>query len=143
MYENIIWDEEKEASNYLEIAGDLALRSSCLRAKCGSVIVKGEEILGYDKDGRETYEFIEGSTNMHLFSRYRERREFGIKAIRKYIHRSARIKSIEKDGVIWAYIQLGKGASYILVNKYCEYRGPFEIPPSEEEISMWKKVGVK
>lgn len=39
-------DEEKEAINYLGIAGDIALRSLCLRAKCGSVIVKGEDILG-------------------------------------------------------------------------------------------------
>jgi len=32
--------EEKEAAQYLNEAAKIALKSTCLRAKCGSVIVK-------------------------------------------------------------------------------------------------------
>ncbi len=39
-------DEEKEALEYLVKAAEIALESTCLRSKCGSVIVKNGVIIG-------------------------------------------------------------------------------------------------
>lgn len=39
-------DELKEALEYIQKAADTALSSSCLRAKCGSVIVKDNTVIG-------------------------------------------------------------------------------------------------
>lgn len=39
-------EEEKEAITYFEEAAKVGLSSKCLRAKCGSVIVKDKEIVG-------------------------------------------------------------------------------------------------
>ena len=39
-------EDEKKARRYLNKAREMALGSSCLRAKCGSVIVKNDKIIG-------------------------------------------------------------------------------------------------
>src|SRR3989344_6850073 len=39
-------EEERKALEYMQIAKNIALESVCLRAKCGSVIVKDNEIIG-------------------------------------------------------------------------------------------------
>lgn len=39
-------EEEKKAIEYFKIASEIALGSCCLRAKCGSVVVKDDEIIG-------------------------------------------------------------------------------------------------
>lgn len=38
--------EEKEAVEYMNKTAEIALSSSCLRSKCGSIIVKDNEIIG-------------------------------------------------------------------------------------------------
>ena len=38
--------EEKRAMEYIDKAAEIALNSTCFRAKCGSVIVKNNEIIG-------------------------------------------------------------------------------------------------
>ncbi|MEK6938377.1 MAG: deaminase [Nanoarchaeota archaeon] len=38
--------EEKEALEYLKVAAEIALNSGCERSRCGSVIVKDNEIIG-------------------------------------------------------------------------------------------------
>ena len=42
----ITGEEEKEATKYIEEAAKIALNSTCLRSRCGSVIVKDREIIG-------------------------------------------------------------------------------------------------
>jgi len=39
-------NEEKKAREYIEKAAQIALNSSCERAKCGSIIIKNNEIIG-------------------------------------------------------------------------------------------------
>ena len=39
-------NEEKEAIGYFHIARDIAKQATCLRDKCGSVIVKDGEVIG-------------------------------------------------------------------------------------------------
>lgn len=39
-------EEEKKAMKYIDEAAKVALNSTCLRSKCGSVIIKNEEIIG-------------------------------------------------------------------------------------------------
>ena len=38
--------EERAAKGWFKIAAETALKSSCLRSKCGSVVVKGEQVIG-------------------------------------------------------------------------------------------------
>jgi len=38
--------EEKNAMSFLENAVEVALNSNCLRSRCGSVIVKENEVIG-------------------------------------------------------------------------------------------------
>jgi len=38
--------EEKEAINFIKKASEVALNSTCLRSKCGSIIVKDDQIIG-------------------------------------------------------------------------------------------------
>ncbi len=38
--------EEEKATEYIDKAAEIALKSSCLRSKCGSIIVKNNEIIG-------------------------------------------------------------------------------------------------
>jgi deoxycytidylate deaminase len=39
-------EEKKKAIEYMEKAAEIALNSSCIRSKCGSIIVKDGEIIG-------------------------------------------------------------------------------------------------
>jgi dCMP deaminase len=53
-------DEERKAMEYLDLAVEVALRSSCYRSRCGSVIVKDGELIGEgfnSPPGNETLEY--------------------------------------------------------------------------------------
>jgi deoxycytidylate deaminase len=39
-------EEEKEARRYMMVAAEVAKNAKCLRSKCGSIIVKNNEIIG-------------------------------------------------------------------------------------------------
>lgn len=39
-------DEEKKALEYFTKAAQIALRSTCQRARCGSVIIQNDKIIG-------------------------------------------------------------------------------------------------
>lgn len=41
-----IWEESQECSKFLNITKDIALKATCLRDKCWSIIVKDQEIIG-------------------------------------------------------------------------------------------------
>ena len=75
--------EEQEASAFMNKAAELALKATCKRAKCGTVIVKGNEIIVsiHNKD--------------HWNDRYAPRVPGGVNETQKYMDGSlqARVDS--------------------------------------------------
>jgi len=96
------------------------------------------DTFGRDKEGNDSFEYIEGLVKMVLFSNFQKRRGWARSKLPIAFHGTkVDLNTIKKDGIIYAYLKFDGAAQYMFVGMYREDIQLFEPVPEDIEISQW------
>ena len=92
-----------------------------------------------EQNDMDSFEWVRGRVQMHLFSQYSERKVLALNNLKETYGKDTEVATLEDDGLIWAYLYIQKSDCYVLVSKYLSKDPVFEEVPNNEEHASWRK----
>ena len=137
--------EKEEAKNFMDLAAIVANGSSCLRTKCGSVIVKDIEVIGYGFNSPPGNKRLEKCLKDDLPDGFKSDKTCCIHAEEKAI-----MLALKKDpwgitlpGSRLYFIRLDeKGEKTFAGKPYCTICSKMALDVGISEFTLWHEEGI-
>lgn len=93
-----------------------------------------------DPESTEEYEWIEACVRCYLFSRFEERKQFGLKKLRAAFNPNLKIYLVKENNLGYAYISLTKDrAKFLYIETYNLSGTLLEEVPTKEDLEKLSK----
>lgn len=138
-------EEEKKAMEYIEKAAKIALRSTCLRSRCGSVIVKDDKIIGtgYNSPPLDNPRFRTCLDEYKLPKNFRYDRTCCVHAEQRAIMDALRKNPKKIHGSRLYFIRLNKDGNKKRAGKpKCTVCSRMALDSRITEFVLWHKEGI-
>ncbi len=137
--------EKEEAEKFIDLAAIVAKGSSCLRAKCGAVIVKENEVIGYGFNSPPGNKKLEKCLKEDLPEGFKSDRTCCIHAEERAI-----MLALKKDpqgtalpGSRLYFIRLDeKGEKTFAGKPYCTICSKMALDTGISEFTLWHEGGI-
>ena len=140
--------KEREAILYMEKAAKIALKSSCLRAKCGSVVVKDNEIIGEGYNSPPGDKPLERCIKDELPEDFISDRTCCIHAEDRAIRDALKNNPDKIIGSILYFVRLDKQRDIVKINNiktgkpYCTWCSKTALDVGIVEFVLWYEEGI-
>ena len=137
-------NEETEAMKFINEAAKVALNSNCLRSKCGSVIVRNEEIIGSGFNSPPLNKPTNSCIKDTLPNNFKSDKTCCIHAEQRAIMDALRNNPSKILGSRLYFIRLGKDGKKIHAGKpYCTICSKMALDSGIFEFVLWHKDGIR
>jgi len=135
--------EEKEAREHMERAAKLAEKASCLRSKCGSVIVKEGEIIGAGFNSPPGNVKLTVCLKDRLPAKFKSDRTCCVHAEQRAIMDALKKNPSKLKGSRLYFIRLDeKGGKEIAGEPYCTICSKMALDVGISEFILWHDKGI-
>ena len=136
-------NEEQQAINYLEKAAEVALRSSCHRSRCGSVIVKNEKIIGVGYNSPPLDICLEYCLKDNLPADFKSDKTCCMHAEQRAIVDAMKNNSTELSDSRLYFIRLDEQGNKLKAGKpYCTICSKMTLDTGIAEFVLWHEDGI-
>ena len=140
---HLLGEKEKEAIEYMLKAAKIAENSSCLRAKCGSILVKDKEIIGTGFNSPPCNEKLEKCLKDCLPENFKSDKTCCIHAEQRVIFDALRKNPEKIKGSRIYFARLDeKGNIEKAGNPYCTICSKMSLDVGIKEFVLWHKEGI-
>ena len=136
-------EEEAGALAYIDQAAKIAQKSSCLRSKCGSVIVKGEAVIGSGFNSPPGNKPIDHCLKDDLPQNFKSDKTCCVHAEQRAIIDAASNNPGEISGSRLYFVRLGKeGRKETSGKPYCTICSKLALDVGIKDFVLWHKEGI-
>ncbi len=139
----LIGKEEQEALNYIETAKEEAKKSPCHRSKCGSVIVKDNEVIGKGYNSPPLGLKLENCRKDSLPKDFKSDKTCCVHAEQRAIMGALRVNSDKIVGSRLYFIRLDLNNNPMKAGKpYCTICSKMALDAGIAEFVLWHEEGI-
>ncbi len=136
-------EEKQEAEQFMEIAAEIAKSSTCYRSRCGSIIVKDEEIISQGFNSPPKNKKLEYCLKDNLPENFKSDKTCCIHAEQRAIMDALKHKSEKLPGSRLYFIRLSeKGNMTYAGEPYCTICSKMALDVGISEFILWHKKGI-
>jgi deoxycytidylate deaminase len=135
--------EEHQAMNFIDEAAKIALSSTCLRSKCGSVIVKNGKIIGAGFNSPPLNQAIDNCIKDSLPKNFKSDKTCCVHAEQRAIMDALRKNPEKIAGSRLYFIRLGEDGKRSYAGKpYCTICSKMALDSGISEFVLWHEEGI-
>lgn len=135
--------EEQEAMGYIDDASKMAVNSSCFRSKCGSLIVKGKEVIGSGFNSPPLDKKIDKCLKDDLPINFKSDKNCCIHAEQRAIMEALQNNANKLKGSRLYFIRLdASGAKEPAGRPYCTICSKMALESGIAEFVLWHNTGI-
>jgi deoxycytidylate deaminase len=135
--------EEKKALEFINEAAKIALKSSCFRAKCGTVIVKNDKIIGQGFNGPPQDKVLDHCLKDNLPSNFKSDKTCCVHAEQRAIIDALKNNPEEIIGSRLYFIRLDKNGNPERAGKpFCTICSKMALDTGIAEFVLWHNAGI-
>lgn len=138
-------NDEKEAIEYMNICAEVAKKATCLRSKCGCVIVKDNEVIGmgYNCPPKELESQRRCTVDKNTYNKKVTDKTCCMHAEHKAIINALKTNANKIDGSRLYFMRLDKEGNAKKSGKpYCTICSKFALDSGIKEFVLWHKEGI-
>lgn len=141
--EYLTGQKEQEAMVFIDKAAEIALSSPCFRSRCGSVIVKNNEIIGSGFNSPPNNNVLEYCKKDNLPADFKSDRTCCVHAEQRAIMDALRKNSEKIIGSRIYFIRLDENGKKIKAgNPYCTICSKMVLDTGIAEFVLWQEKGI-
>ena len=135
--------EEKKAIKFMNIAAEIAMNSLCLRARCGSIVVKDDEIIGKGFNSPPKNKKLESCLKDFLPENFKSDKTCCIHAEQRAIMDALKNNSNKIQESRIYFIRLDENGEKSYAGKpYCTICSKMALDSGISEFVLWHKEGI-
>ena len=139
----LIGKEEKKAIEYMNKAAEIASNSNCLRSKCGSIIIKENEIIGLGFNSPPQNKKLEHCLKDSLPENFKSDKTCCVHAEQRAIMDALRKNPDKLLGSVLYFIRLDeKGEKTKAGKPYCTFCSKMALDVGIAEFVLWHEQGI-
>ena len=135
--------EEKKALECLAKAAEISMKSSCLRSRCGSVIVKDDEVIGKGFNSPPLNERLDHCFKDELPDGFKSDRTCCIHAEQRAIMDALRENPLKLQGSRLYFLRLNERGNPTRAGEpYCTICSKMALDSGISEFALWRSQGI-